>query len=56
MSSLGSTTLMEVMIVAGKVTPRLQVDKGIAVERVYAGSFFTSLDTAGIYARQAGLP
>ena len=35
---------MELMIVAGKVVPILQLEHGVAVVTVYAGSFMTSLD------------
>lgn len=38
---------MELMIVTGKVVPKLQLEHGLAVERVYTGSFMTSLDMAG---------
>lgn len=38
---------MELMITAGKAVPQLQVDHGLAVDRVYTGSFMTSLDMAG---------
>lgn len=44
---LGATPLMELMIAAGKVIPGLQLEHGLAVERVYTGSFMTSLDMAG---------
>uniref|UniRef100_A0A7C8ZMJ5 Glycerone kinase n=1 Tax=Opuntia streptacantha TaxID=393608 RepID=A0A7C8ZMJ5_OPUST len=46
-NSLGATPLMELMIAAGKAVPRLQVEHGLAVDRVYTGSFMTSLDMAG---------
>ncbi|KAK6127853.1 hypothetical protein DH2020_038422 [Rehmannia glutinosa] len=46
-NGLGATPLMELMIAAGKVVPRLQLEHGLAVERVYTGSFMTSLDMAG---------
>ncbi|EPS65311.1 hypothetical protein M569_09467, partial [Genlisea aurea] len=46
-NGLGATPLMELMITAGKTIPRLQLDHGLAVERVYTGSFMTSLDMAG---------
>lgn len=39
---------MELMIAAGKAVPRLQLEHGLAVERVYTGSFMTSLDMAGM--------
>ncbi|RDX89213.1 putative 3,4-dihydroxy-2-butanone kinase, partial [Mucuna pruriens] len=44
---LGGTPLMELMIVAGKAVPKLQLEHGLAVDRVYTGSFITSLDMAG---------
>ncbi|XP_012852771.1 PREDICTED: putative 3,4-dihydroxy-2-butanone kinase [Erythranthe guttata] len=47
-NGLGATPLMELMIAAGKAVPRLQLEHGLAVERVYTGSFMTSLDMAGI--------
>ncbi|KAG6413214.1 hypothetical protein SASPL_125921 [Salvia splendens] len=46
-NGLGATPLMELMIAAGKVIPGLQLEHGLAVERVYTGSFMTSLDMAG---------
>ncbi|GFP96519.1 putative 3 4-dihydroxy-2-butanone kinase, partial [Phtheirospermum japonicum] len=46
-NGLGGTPLMELMIAAGKTVPRLQLEHGVAVERVYTGSFMTSLDMAG---------
>jgi len=46
-SSLGATPLMELMIAAGEAIAQLQLDHGMAVERVYTGSFMTSLDMAG---------
>lgn len=45
---LGATPLMELMIIAGKAVPGLQLEHGLAVDRVYTGSFVTSLDMAGI--------
>lgn len=39
---------MELMIAAGKAVPRLQLEHGLAVDRVYTGSFVTSLDMAGV--------
>lgn len=39
---------MELMIVAGKAVPKLQLEHGLAVDRVYTGSFMTSLDMAGL--------
>ncbi|KAL9224817.1 hypothetical protein vseg_000817 [Gypsophila vaccaria] len=47
-NGLGGTPLMELMIAAGKAVPRLQLDYGLAVDRVYTGSFMTSLDMAGL--------
>nr|KAJ0219688.1 hypothetical protein LSAT_V11C200061420 [Lactuca sativa] len=41
---LGRTFVMELMIVAGKVVPILQLEHGVPVVTVYAGSFMTSLD------------
>ncbi|GFY95343.1 dihydroxyacetone kinase [Actinidia rufa] len=38
---------MELMIAAGKAVPRLQLEHGLAVDRVYTGSFMTSLDMTG---------
>ncbi|GLJ17084.1 hypothetical protein SUGI_0295500 [Cryptomeria japonica] len=46
-NGLGATPLMELMIVAGKAVAQLQLDHGLAVERVYTGSLMTSLDMAG---------
>ncbi|XP_022766675.1 putative 3,4-dihydroxy-2-butanone kinase isoform X3 [Durio zibethinus] len=46
-NGLGATPVMELMIAAGKTVPKLQLDFGLAVERVYTGSFMTSLDMAG---------
>ena len=45
--SLGATPIMELMIAAGKAVPQLQLEHGLAVDRVYTGSFMTSLDMAG---------
>jgi dihydroxyacetone kinase len=47
-NSLGATPLMELMIAAGKAVAQLQIEHGLAVERVYTGSFMTSLDMAGM--------
>lgn len=41
--------MMELMIAAGKAVAQLQIEHGLAVERVYTGSFMTSLDMAGNY-------
>lgn len=38
---------MELMIASGKAIPQLQLEHGLAVDRVYTGSFMTSLDMAG---------
>ncbi|XP_057952075.1 putative 3,4-dihydroxy-2-butanone kinase [Malania oleifera] len=46
-NGLGATPVMELMIASGKAVPRLQLEHGLAVERVYTGSFMTSLDMAG---------
>ncbi|KDO52823.1 hypothetical protein CISIN_1g010094mg [Citrus sinensis] len=46
-NGLGATPVMELMIAAGKAVPNLQLEHGLAVERVYTGSFMTSLDMAG---------
>ncbi|GMH16107.1 hypothetical protein Nepgr_017948 [Nepenthes gracilis] len=46
-NGLGATPMMELMIAAGKAVPRLQLEHGLAVDRVYTGSFMTSLDMAG---------
>lgn len=40
---------MELMIAAGKAVAQLQIEHGLAVERVYTGSFMTALDMAGNY-------
>lgn len=46
-NGLGATPLMELMIAAGKAVPRLQLEHGLAVDKVYTGSFMTSLDMSG---------
>ncbi|MCO5548200.1 hypothetical protein L7F22_001657 [Adiantum nelumboides] len=46
-NGLGATPVMELMIVAGKAVAQLQLDYGLAVDRVYTGSFMTSLDMKG---------
>ncbi|XP_031406300.1 putative 3,4-dihydroxy-2-butanone kinase isoform X2 [Punica granatum] len=46
-NGLGATPMMELMITCGKVVPRLQLEHGLAVDRVYTGSFMTSLDMSG---------
>ena len=40
--------MMELMIATGKAVPKLQLEHGLAVDRVYSGSFMTSLDMAGL--------
>ncbi|KAL2342316.1 hypothetical protein Fmac_003601 [Flemingia macrophylla] len=45
---LGGTSLVELMIVAGKAVPKLPLEHGLAVDRVYTGSFITFLDMAGL--------
>lgn len=47
-SRLGATPIMELMIASGKAVPKLQLEHGLAVDRVYTGSFMTSLDMAGL--------
>ncbi|KAF3438312.1 hypothetical protein FNV43_RR21074 [Rhamnella rubrinervis] len=46
-NGLGATPLSELMIASGKAVPKLQLEHGLAVDRVYTGSFMTSLDMAG---------
>uniref|UniRef100_J3LS92 3,4-dihydroxy-2-butanone kinase n=1 Tax=Oryza brachyantha TaxID=4533 RepID=J3LS92_ORYBR len=46
-NGLGATPVMELMIAARKAVPELQLEYGIAVDRVYTGTFMTSLDMAG---------
>ncbi|OVA01127.1 Dak kinase [Macleaya cordata] len=46
-NGLGATPVMELMIAAGKAVPKLQLEHGLAVDKVYTGSFMTSLDMAG---------
>ncbi|CAN6898166.1 unnamed protein product [Brassica oleracea] len=46
-NGLGGAPLMELMIAAGKAVPKLQLEFGLAVDRVYTGSFMSSLDMAG---------
>lgn len=46
-NGLGATPTMELMIAAGKAVPKLQLEHGLAVDRVYTGPFMTSLDMAG---------
>lgn len=45
---LGGTPISELMIATGKAVPKLQLEHGLAVDRVYTGSFMTSLDMAGL--------
>ena len=47
LNNLGATTTMELAIVARHVVPYLEA-KGFSVERIYAGTFLSSLDMAGI--------
>ncbi|KAE8795565.1 putative 3,4-dihydroxy-2-butanone kinase [Hordeum vulgare] len=47
-NGLGATPVMELMIAARKAVPELQLAYGIAVDRVYTGTFMTSLDMAGL--------
>ncbi|HTH54040.1 MAG TPA: dihydroxyacetone kinase subunit DhaL [Edaphobacter sp.] len=53
-NNLGATTEMELAIVARHAIPFLQ-SKGFIVERVYAGTFLSSLDMAGISISLLGL-
>jgi dihydroxyacetone kinase len=46
-NNLGATTEMELAIVARRAVPFLE-GRGFAVERIYAGTFLSSLDMAGI--------
>ena len=46
-NNLGATTEMELAIVARHTAPFLE-SKGFTVERIYAGTFLSSLDMAGI--------
>src|SRR5215469_8414945 len=46
-NNLGATTEMELAIVARHVTPVLE-SNGYRIERIYAGTFLSSLDMAGI--------
>ena len=46
-NSLGATTQMELAIVGRHVIPFLQ-SRGFTVERIYAGTFLSSLDMAGM--------
>ena len=47
LNNLGAVTEMELAIVARHALPFLE-DKGFTVERIYAGTFLSSLDMAGI--------
>lgn len=47
--------MMELMIVARKAVPELQLEHGLAVDRVYTGSFMTSLDMAGMHFSLGGV-
>jgi dihydroxyacetone kinase len=38
---------MELLIASGKAIAQIQKDYGLVVERVYTGSFMTSLDMKG---------
>ncbi|XP_031492842.1 putative 3,4-dihydroxy-2-butanone kinase isoform X1 [Nymphaea colorata] len=46
-NGLGATPMMELVIIARKAVHQLQLEHGLAVDRVYTGSFMTSLDMAG---------
>ena len=46
-NNLGATTQMEMAIIARHAVPSLET-KGFTVERIYAGTFLSSLDMAGI--------
>ena len=53
-NNLGATTEMELAIVARHATPFLE-HRGFTVERIYAGTFLSSLDMAGISISVLGL-
>ncbi len=53
-NNLGATTAMELAIVARHAAPFLE-NKGFRVERIYAGTFLSSLDMAGISISVLGL-
>jgi dihydroxyacetone kinase len=53
-NNLGAATEMELAIVARHATPFLE-NRGFTVERVYAGTFLSSLDMAGISISVLGL-
>lgn len=46
-NNLGATTEMELAIVARRVIPLIEA-RGLTVERIYAGTFLSSLDMAGL--------
>ncbi|KAK3146269.1 hypothetical protein QOZ80_3BG0263840 [Eleusine coracana subsp. coracana] len=46
-NGLGATPVMELMIATRKAVRELQLEYGIATDRVYTGSFMTSLDMQG---------
>lgn len=54
LNNLGATTWMELAIVARRAVPFLR-EKGFVVERLYAGTFLSSLDMAGISISVLGL-
>lgn len=47
-NGLGGTPIMELMIAARKAVSLLKLEYGFVVERLYSGSFMTSLDMAGL--------
>ncbi|XP_029207426.2 LOW QUALITY PROTEIN: triokinase/FMN cyclase-like [Acropora millepora] len=47
-NNLGGTSVLELNIVAGAAIKYLTKQKGISVDRVYTGSFMTSLEMAGV--------
>ncbi|KAK4799510.1 hypothetical protein SAY86_024875 [Trapa natans] len=46
-NGLGGTPNMELMIACRSTVAKLQLEHGLAIDRVYTGSFMTSLDMAG---------
>ncbi|KAK8444300.1 hypothetical protein SEVIR_9G113000v4 [Setaria viridis] len=46
-NGLGATPIMELMIATRKAVRELQLEYGIATDRIYTGSFMTSLDMQG---------
>ncbi|WVZ60301.1 hypothetical protein U9M48_010346 [Paspalum notatum var. saurae] len=46
-NGLGATPIMELMIATRKAVRELQLEYGVATDRVYTGSFMTSLDMQG---------